>query len=54
VAGGYDEALFFSMIEEGAGRDLAASVRRFPRTPFAAPDKELARLLDEASAAERK
>lgn len=54
AAGGYDEALFYSMIEEGAGRDFAVSVRRFPHTPFAAPDKELARLLDEASATERK
>lgn len=53
AAGGYDEALFYSLIEEGAGRDLAASVRRFPRTAFAAPDKELVRLLEQAAAESR-
>lgn len=51
AAGGYDEALFYSMIEEAGRDDLAAAIRRFVHTAFAAPDKELARLLNEAGAA---
>lgn len=46
--GGYDEALFIAMIREKAGDDFAAEVERFGYTAFAAPDKELARLLEEA------
>ena len=42
---GYDAALFFSMIEEAGGRDLARKVRRFERTAFARPDREIDHLL---------
>lgn len=51
--GGYDDELFIEMIEEVSGRELADAVRLFPRTAFAAPDKELARLLVMARAAGR-
>ncbi|MGE0409714.1 MAG: hypothetical protein AB7P23_10715 [Amphiplicatus sp.] len=56
AAGGYDEALFFAMIEERAGPDIARAVRRFPHTTYAAPDKELLHLLslvDGGAAGER-
>ncbi|MEX0644610.1 MAG: hypothetical protein WD076_04825 [Parvularculaceae bacterium] len=48
--GGYDEALFLALIEEKAGRDVAAAVRLFPRVAYAAPEKELARLYELAGA----
>jgi hypothetical protein len=50
ASGGYDEALFVAMIEEGAGREVARAVRLFPRVAYAAPDKELARLYELAGA----
>lgn len=48
--GGYDEALFFAMVEEKRGRDFAMALARFPRTAYAAPEKELAALLERAVA----
>lgn len=45
ASGGYDEGLFLSMIEEKTGKEFADAVGRFPRTAYAAPDKELSALL---------
>jgi len=45
ASGGYDEGLFLSMIQEKTGKEFADAVGRFPRTAYAAPDKELAALL---------
>lgn len=46
--GGYDAELFFALVEEESGSDLAAEMRRFERTPFARPERAIAALLAES------
>jgi hypothetical protein len=49
--GGYDETLFFTLIAEAAGPRLARETQQFVRLSYAAPEKELLRLLDAADSA---
>ena len=42
--GGYDDALFFQMVEEAGGESVAREMARFTRTPFAKPGNALAAL----------
>jgi len=49
--GGYDADMFFALVEEVGGLELANAMRRFERTPFARPDREINALLDIAAGA---
>lgn len=49
--GGYDTALFAGLVAAAAGPEFAREIALFERTAYAAPEKELARLLREADKA---
>ena len=49
--GGYDAEMFFALAEEAGGEDLADAMRRFERTPFVRPGREINALLEMAAAA---
>ena len=47
--GGYDAEMFFELVEDSGGSALASAMRRFERTPFARPDREIRALMALAS-----